>query len=448
MFTARRRRLAVAGLTVGLMMAAAAPAAAQAPLEPCLPPTAAREAGLYDVTLFQAGDPVTPPATGALKVTSVSPDDPDPTFDSKVMIELPSFVDPDGGAIQYVCGRNGDTVARPGDPLSKRSINSSHVFQQRGSATIERFAVDNEGYKSTTQFATVFVNSPPRVTYTVAYQGRPSGGPNTPAVGQEITFTSTATDDGDPLDPQRGVKLVEWDFEFTGVFAADATGPSVTHSFPDSTDRTVALQVTDNRDSKRRQRQLILVGGADPVASAATGGPATQPPVAAVTPAATTPVAPGRASTRPSRTTALRAACANVIRGSARNDRLSGTSGGDRILGLGGGDVLSGASGDDCLLGGAGDDKLSGGSGRDTLTGGAGKDRLTGGPGDDRLTGAAGADILAGGAGTNRYSAGGGDDTVNSANGKRETVSCGGGRDVVRADAADRLRGCERVIRA
>ncbi|MEJ7716969.1 MAG: PKD domain-containing protein [Thermoleophilaceae bacterium] len=341
---------------------------------------------------------------------------------------------------------------RHGCKARRPVVEAQHQFvarvSARGNATIERFAVDNEGYKSTTQFATVFVNSPPRVTYTVAYQGRPSGGPNTPAVGQEITFTSTATDDGDPLDPQRGVKLVEWDFEFTGVFAADATGPSVTHSFPDSTDRTVALQVTDNRDSKRRQRQLILVGGADPVASAATGGPATQPPVAAVTPAATTPVAPGRASTRPSRTTAPRAACANVIRGSARNDRLSGTSGGDRILGLGGGDVLSGASGDDCLLGGAGDDKLSGGSGRDTLTGGAGKDRLTGGPGDDRLTGAAGADILAGGAGTNRYSAGGGDDTVNSANGKRETVSCGGGRDVVRADAADRLRGCERIIRA
>lgn len=46
-----------------------------------------------------------PPTTGALTVTSVSPDDPNPTFDSRVSIELPSFVDHDGGSIQYVCGR-------------------------------------------------------------------------------------------------------------------------------------------------------------------------------------------------------------------------------------------------------------------------------------------------------------------------------------------------------
>jgi len=203
-------------------------------------------------------------------------------------------------------------------------------------------------------------------------------------VGQEITFTSTATDDGDPLDPQRGVKLVEWDFEFTGVFAADATGPSVTHAFPDSTDRTVALQVTDNRDSKRRQQAQT--------APAYPGGRRRSGRLC------------GHRWSRDTTAGSCRNACshhagragpgehaAQPDDGAPRRVRQRhpwqrpqrqavGPSGGDRILGLGGGDILSGASGDDCLLGGAGDDKLTGGSGRDTLTGGAGKDRLTAGP--------------------------------------------------------------------
>ena len=130
--------------------------------------------------------------------------------------------------------------------------------------------------------------------------------------------------------------------------------------------------------------------------------------------AATSPVAPDPTP------------CSNVFAGTAGNDSINGTTGGDRISGLGGTDILNGKARNDCLSGGAGNDRLSGGSGRDRLSGGGGIDRLSGG------------------GGRNSYSAGAGNDAVNSANRKTETVNCGSGRrDRVRADASDRLRGCE-----
>jgi Ca2+-binding RTX toxin-like protein len=166
--------------------------------------------------------------------------------------------------------------------------------------------------------------------------------------------------------------------------------------------------------------------------------------------AATSPVAPDPTP------------CSNVFTGTAGNDSINGTTGGDRISGLGGADILSGAARNDCLAGGTGNDRLSGGSGRDRLSGGSGRDTLSGGGGNDRLSGGSGRDGLSGGSGGDRlsggggidrlsggrgrnfYSAGAGNDVVNSANRRRETVNCGiGPRDRVRADANDRLRGCE-----
>lgn len=103
-------------------------------------------------------------------------------------------------------------------------------------------------------------------------------------------------------------------------------------------------------------------------------------------------------------------ACANDRRGTEGNDTAVGTAFGELILGLGGDDILDGRSGDDCLFGGSGNDKLDGGAGRNT------------------------------------YSAGPGNDRVIAANGRAERVDCG--RDRVRADRADRLRRCERRLRA
>ncbi len=102
------------------------------------------------------------------------------------------------------------------------------------------------------------------------------------------------------------------------------------------------------------------------------------------------------------------AACATVLRGTSGRDRLKGTALGEKLVGRAGSDVIKGRGGKDCLLGNGGRDRLGGGPGKDRIRGGAGSDR------------------------------------INSVDGRRDFVSCGGGRDRVKADAVDRLRGCEK----
>jgi hypothetical protein len=120
-------------------------------------------------------------------------------------------------------------------------------------------------------------------------------------------------------------------------------------------------------------------------------------------------------------------ACANTNDGTRGRDTLVGTESGDRLRGLRGGDRVTGLGGDDCVLGNKGRDRLRGDSGNDQLGGGNGRDRLVGG---------AGADSIRGGAGPDR---------VNSRDGDEDRVNCGSGLDRVRADDADKLKGCERV---
>jgi Ca2+-binding RTX toxin-like protein len=122
--------------------------------------------------------------------------------------------------------------------------------------------------------------------------------------------------------------------------------------------------------------------------------------------------------------------CANEVKGTAGSDVLDGGADGDLVLALGGDDRVHARAGDDCLVGAAGDDRLLGGAGYDRLTGGSGADRLDGGSGD------------------NAYDAGSGDDRVDARNGRSETVRCGPGDDAVRADANDRLLGCEQITGA
>ena len=77
-----------------------------------------------------------------------------------------------------------------------------------------------------------------------AFAAPPSGGfifePSTPGVGEDVTFSSTATDPEGPLDPSAH----SWDFNGDGQFG-DAVGATVTHRFAAAGTVSVGLQVTD-----------------------------------------------------------------------------------------------------------------------------------------------------------------------------------------------------------
>ncbi|HEY9375778.1 MAG TPA: PKD domain-containing protein, partial [Jiangellaceae bacterium] len=79
--------------------------------------------------------------------------------------------------------------------------------------------------------AQIVLAAPPSASFTIS--------DTTPNVGQNITFTSTAT------DPDGDITTREWDFNFDGSFNVSATGASVSTSYATGGAKTVALRVTD-----------------------------------------------------------------------------------------------------------------------------------------------------------------------------------------------------------
>ena len=106
-----------------------------------------------------------------------------------------------------------------------------------------------------------------------------------------------------------------------------------------------------------------------------------------------------------------------TIKGSHRNDKLSGTKHADTIFGRGGNDRVDGGKGDDTLLGGSGNDRLDGDKGNDLLFGGSGCDKLEGGKGNDLLFGGSGNDKLDGGKGNDVLFGGSGNDKLEGGKG-------------------------------
>ncbi len=107
----------------------------------------------------------------------------------------------------------------------------------------------------------------------------------------------------------------------------------------------------------------------------------------------------------------------------AAGDALAGVE-----LGGGGGDVLRGSVRDDRLTGFNGEDTLHGAPGDDTLYGGAGKDEIYGGPGEDDVLGGAG------------------DDFIETKDAAVDRVSCGPGNDSTSVDKEDLVSpDCESV---
>jgi PKD repeat protein len=79
----------------------------------------------------------------------------------------------------------------------------------------------------------IVVAAPPGASFDVS--------PSNPAVGDNVTFTSTT---GDPDADGDTITLIEWDFEDNGSF--DATGAETTHAYSTAGTTTVRMKVTDS----------------------------------------------------------------------------------------------------------------------------------------------------------------------------------------------------------
>ena len=107
---------------------------------------------------------------------------------------------------------------------------------------------------------------------------------------------------------------------------------------------------------------------------------------------------------------------ADVIRGTAADERFRGRDGHDLLVGNAGGDTLSGGDGADTLNGGTGDDFLFGGDSaadlRDVIYGGDGADSIDGGYGNDEAYGGNGHDMMSGDFGADTLIGNDGDDNL------------------------------------
>ena len=120
---------------------------------------------------------------------------------------------------------------------------------------------------------------------------------------------------------------------------------------------------------------------------------------------------------------------ADLITGSAGNDKINAHDSDDEIHGGDGKDVLTGNGGNDLIHGDKGNDNLYGREGEDTLDGGSNNDKLMGGDGNDVLRGSSGNDKLWGDAG---------DDTLDGGSGKNQLTG-GAGAGVFVFDASTKI---------
>ena len=147
-----------------------------------------------------------------------------------------------------------------------------------------------------------------------------------------------------------------------------------------------------------------------------------------------------------------------TVRGTEKNDQLTGASGPDALYGLGGDDVLWGnrlptgaSNGVDVLDGGAGNDRIFGSRGRNRIDAGDGDDYVAGGQGGNTILGGSGNDAIRFNAMHRAYSkvdAGPGDDAVFAYGRGPIKVRCGDGLDTVKISFNRRIkvnRDCETV---
>jgi PGF-CTERM protein len=158
-----------------------------------------------------------------------------PEVGSTITFDASASMDPDGTITSYEWDLfgNGSTDAT--------GSTASVAYSEAGEYTVSLVVSDDDGATvETTQ--TVTVNAPPEAQISVT--------PTDPEVGQEVSFTATAS-----TDPDGSIETYEWDL--TGDGTVDATGAEVTRTYQSAGTFQITLTVIDD-DGSQAQDQIEL----------------------------------------------------------------------------------------------------------------------------------------------------------------------------------------------
>ena len=221
--TARRRRGMLSGLALAGAGIVAALGAVSAPAFPGVPPTAS----------------ITASPNPALVNENVTFDGSGSTGDGLGSSITTYEWDLDGDSTFETSTGNNPTVSRP--------------YPASATITVSLRVTDDDGDTDEDSVSLV-VNSPPTAGF--IYE------PSTPAVNEQITFSSTSSDAEGPI-PNTSQR---WDFDNDGQFD-DATGQTVTRAFSSPGTKPVGLQVTDSDGASATLVRNVVVPPNQPSAA-------------------------------------------------------------------------------------------------------------------------------------------------------------------------------------